>query len=144
MWSSSAIRQVYVRPDEQRRKGDRPDPDGRSEEHVDEDEPPREVRAPLQLSETHLEEQEHEHSGAEGEETRRPLAPRGEVAEAEQEGEQEDADDHRVDVNDGLEAAEPVDLVRGSSPGMRPGGSREGAADDQDERRGREAVPEAL
>ena len=75
-------------------------------------EPPRQVRSPLQLAETHLHEQQCEHADGEGEEAMRPLASRGEVTEAEQEREQEDPDDGTVDVDDRLEPAEPVDLVR--------------------------------
>src|SRR6476646_9403573 len=68
MRSSSAIGEVYVRPEEQRREGDRAHPDGGRQEDVEEHQPPGQVRTPLDLSQPHLGEQEHEHDGAEVEE----------------------------------------------------------------------------
>src|SRR5439155_12506600 len=120
--SSSAIEEVYVRPKEQRREGDRPDPNGCCEKDMQEHEAPGEMRAPLQLSETHLGEQQDEDARAEREESGGALPPRGEVAEAEQEGQQEHTDDRAVHVDDRLEPAEPVDLVRGAATGVRPRG----------------------
>src|SRR6476660_4176898 len=86
MRSSSAIGEVYVRPEEQRRKGDGADPDGRRQEDVRQHETPRQMRPPLQLSQPHLDEQQPEDCCAELEETRRTFAASSEVAEAEDEG----------------------------------------------------------
>src|SRR5262249_62261340 len=99
MRSSSAIRQSYVRggrsewPDEEDRQRHGRCPDRPREEHVDEDDAPGQMCAPLDLADDHLEEQEHEHDDADGEETRGPLAAGGEVAEAEEQGREEDRDD---------------------------------------------------
>ena len=71
MRSSSVIGEVYVRPEEQRCKGDRAHPDRGGQEDVREHEPPWQVRPPLELSQPHLDEQEHEHGCAELEEARR-------------------------------------------------------------------------
>src|SRR5256885_8414698 len=130
MRSSSAIGQVYVRPPKQRREGDAADPDGRGEENVDEHQSPRQMRAPLQLAEPHLPEQHEEDAQTEREEPRRPLASRAEVAEAEQERAQEDADNRRMRIDDRLEPREPVDVLRLPAARMRSRRSRKRAADD--------------
>jgi hypothetical protein len=100
MRSSSAIGEVYVRPEEQRREGNRADPDRGRQEDVCEHEPPREMRSPLQLSEPHLGEQQDEHAGTELEEARSAVAACREVAEAEQERQQEDPHEHRMHVDE--------------------------------------------
>src|SRR4051794_19729420 len=98
MRSSSAIGQVYVRSPEEGRERDRADPDGRCEEDVHEHEPPGQMCAPLQLTEPHLREQHHEEGNCEREEWRRTVTTGTEVAQAEEERAEEDADDGAVRV----------------------------------------------
>src|SRR5262249_61153643 len=62
----------------------------------------------------------------------------GEVAEAEQEGDQKDADARAVGVDERVEPAQPVDLVRLAAARVRPGRGRQRAADNQREARRRE------
>ena len=65
-----------------------------------------------------------EHDGAEVEEARRAIAARREVAEAEEEGQQEDPHDRRMDVDDRLQASQAVDLVGRAAAGVRAGRGR--------------------
>src|SRR6266540_2778779 len=131
--SSSAIGQVYVRPPEKRRQGHRPHPDRSPEDNVDEHQPPRQMRAPLELAEAHLREQQDEYPDGEHEQARRTFAPRAEVAEAEQERAEEDRDDGAVHVDDRLEPPEPIDVLSLPTAGMRARGGRERTADDERE-----------
>ena len=111
-----------------------------------EDEAPRQMRAPLQLAEAHLSEQDEEDAGRQPEQARRAVTTRGEIAEAEEERDQEDPDDSAVPVDDGLEPPEAIDVLGLAAARVRPCGRRERAADDQDEtgRREREAEPAQL
>ena len=54
------MREVYVRSEEERREGDRADPDRRGEKDVQQHEPPGEMGAPLQLPQAHLDEEQDE------------------------------------------------------------------------------------
>ena len=64
------MREVYVRSEEERREGDRADPDGGGEEDVQQHESPGKMGAPLQLPQTHLDEEQDEDADAEREEPR--------------------------------------------------------------------------
>ena len=144
MRSSSAIGEVYVRPEEQRREGDRADPDCRRQKDVCQHETPRKMRPPLQLSQPHLDEQQHENGCAELEEAFRTVAARRQVAKAEAEGQEEDPDDRRVGIDERCQPSKPVDLVRSPAAGVRPRGGRKRSAHDQYEGRADEREPEPL
>ena len=98
---------------------------------MDENEFPRELRAPLELADPHLHEQQREHAEAEPEKSRRAVTKGGEVADREQEREQEEADDGAVEVHRPVELPEAAD-VRAAAR-MRPGRGRERPADDEHE-----------
>ena len=93
------------------------------------------MRAPLQLTEPHLSQQHREHRRAEEKQPVRPLSACGEVAEAEEEGDQEDADDRAVRVHERVETPEPVDVLRLAAARVRSRRGGERAADDQQEAR---------
>jgi hypothetical protein len=89
MRSSSVIGEVYVRPEEQRREGDRAHPDGGARKTCSSTSPTAGACATAALPAPSGQEDD-EHRGAELEEARRAITARGEVAEAEDEGQQED------------------------------------------------------
>ena len=86
------------------------------EEDVQQHEPPGQMGAPLQLPQAHLGEEQDEDADAEREEPRRVLASRGEIAEAEQEGEQEDPHDHGVHVDDRLAGVRSRSILSAAPP----------------------------
>src|SRR5439155_4977911 len=92
----------------------RPGPDGRSKRNMDEQEPPRKVRAVLELAQAHLREDEPDEAEPEPEEPRGPLPFGSQVAEPEDEAEPEDGHRSRVDDEHHVEPAETDDAV---SPG---------------------------
>ena len=116
---------------QERPEDDRPRPDGRSDRDVDEDEPPREVRPVLELTDPHLDEDESDEADGQAEEERRRASPGGEVADDEDEGEPEHGHAGRVHREERVQPAEAGDSV---APGVRPGRGREGAGHEQRER----------
>src|SRR5438105_13204794 len=128
MRSSSATGPSYVRrqrterTDEERRQCDDARPNRGGDEDVDEHEPPGEMRAVLQLAESHLDDQQDRHRDGEREQPRRAISTRGEIAEAEDERGAEHADGRRMTDQYGPEGREPVDVL--AAAGVRTCGRR--------------------
>src|SRR5205823_9323063 len=88
-------------------------------------------RPVLELADPHLDEQERHEPDSEPEEERHGAAPRGEVADEEDERKAEDRDAGRMHRQERVEPAEAGDAL---AAGVRPRGGRERARDDERER----------
>src|SRR2546428_13692925 len=102
------------------------------------------MRPPLQLSQPHLDEQQHENGCAELEEPRRTVTASSEVAEAEDEGQQEDPDGRRVGIDERRQPSHPPDLVCRPAAGVRPRGGCERSAHYENEAGADERDPPPL
>src|SRR4051794_9242427 len=108
---SSATVSVYARPRNEsvrrapknRYERDEQGPDGGGQADMREHEPPRQVRAVLDLAENHLHEEQPEDPEPEREQARGALSPGGQIAEHEHQAEAEDGDRGRVDVDHRLQ-----------------------------------------
>ena len=110
----------------------------RGEHDVHQDDLPRELRAPLEPADAHLDQEERKHAEAEAKEARRTLAVCGEIPDREQEREQEDADDRAVHVDGRLQRSEAVDVlaaarVRPAAVGIAADDESEPGADEDGE-----------
>src|SRR5919197_4883042 len=133
MRSSSGTTPVYARlratgSAQEGGQHDGPGPDCGRRRHVDEHEPPGQVRPVLELADPHLDEHEPHEPDREPEEERRGPSLRREVADDEDEREAEDRDTGRVH---GQERVEPTEAGDAVATRVWPRGGRERAGDDE-------------